>query len=1523
MSFRRLLTSFVMLVVVFAISDVALRQRGVTRPSPVEATASGATTIVPTNFDFSSNSGEVGTPPANHDFADGGDDWTKTGGNVSYSNGYASITSGYTRVKSSGFTVDTAADVIRINFRTPGTGFKLANVIIRRASDDAQLRSYTLVSGSVTINDFEERQFPIGQWAGTDIKFEVYRVFGKIEFDDVVQAQIAPNWDTNNGDIRLKEGGPTGQYASFEDTIYSSDFHLVDSRIELSYAYPGSANHYLRVRVRETAGDAILSTTYAASCLPCSRGWTILVATVDPSDIGKQVYLELWSFYNDTELDNVGVNLLSAPLAAFFTGGAPVSTSTGQISYSHTDVLIPGKGIPLEFTRTYRSMSDQDGSLGYGWTHNYAWSLRIDADSSVMVRYPHGGSAYFEYSGGTLTAPANVFDTLVKNGDNTYTYTTVSAVEFDFSTAGKLTGITGRNGHETSISYDVNGDIDEVEDPGGRKLEFTVDGSGRITAVADPLSRNVGFTYDASGDLTVVNDVKSGTTTYAYSNHLMTSLTDSLSHVADQNIFDTANRVVEQTTPAGTRCYYYGSGPTYTSTACPAITPAAAAGQTVVVDPRGKKTTYDFDTKFRTTSVTDHDANVTTFAYDSSDNRTCVTDDLSNRTGYTYDSDGNVTGIIDGENTDTSCDLKSGGDQWTFSYTSLNDVDLATDPRGNLTDYIYDVNGNLTDVVRKDSSSVVLLWTCFTVPTSGSDQGLVTEIIESTTLTNCSGDKTKLEYDTYGNVTAQIDPRFSAQGTPPKTTMTYDLGGRPLTVTNELSHVTTFTYDNQNNVLTSKNHLNHTTTSTYDAKGKLLTVTDANTNVTTYVYDDADRLIKVTDAEDGVTTYGYDANRNRTAVTNANREINGTAESGADCGTAGTGNGVDNDSDGDIDDGCPSVLYTYDNLNLLATQTDALANVWSYSYDDARRLSTRTDPESQVITYGYNKRNELTSIDYPVGTTDISFQYDDAGNRTQMVDASGTTTYVYDAVNRLTSATFPGSRVVGYAYDKTGNLETLTYPGSDDVTYEYDEAHNLTSVTDWNTKETTYTYDNAGLAATATLANGIVTTFTYDNADRLTGISHDDGLTTVKEVTYTLDGVGIRTQRVDGLGTHTYAYDDLYRQTSVTYPGPSTDTYTYDAVGNRLTKNTDDYTYDAADRLTDVEGVTYDYDDNGNLTDRGSDSFVWDAADRLTSATVSSVTTTFVYNGGGLRDSLTTGGNTTTFTWDVARSIPQLLDDGHLRYTYGLGRVSQIDGSEVTHYYLSDALGSTMALTDASKTVVNDYEYDVFGAVSASSGSLANDFEFTGEQTDDSTDLQYLRARYYDPSTGRFVSRDPISGTAVVPGTANRYAYVLNNPANLDDPSGLCVLGAPCPVDAIVECVQDVKDCAEDIGIAAAQTVELAAYGGYVVTYTALDGLGGLPDPIEVFFLPLELQLTAAQARFLAIAAGADYVVGGDYVNTSGTGQPATWWPDWLENLLGGDSEDANCWFPCTVLPGISENKEGEITIDFQWPLGN
>jgi RHS repeat-associated protein len=271
------------------------------------------------------------------------------------------------------------------------------------------------------------------------------------------------------------------------------------------------------------------------------------------------------------------------------------------------------------------------------------------------------------------------------------------------------------------------------------------------------------------------------------------------------------------------------------------------------------------------------------------------------------------------------------------------------------------------------------------------------------------------------------------------------------------------------------------------------------------------------------------------------------------------------------------------------------------------------------------------------------------------------------------------------------------------------------------------------------------------------------------------------------------AYDDFHRLTSVPYPGPTTTTYDFDAFGNRTEMvaggNTTTYDYDDADRLETVtppspaSPVAYTWDDNGNLTDRGSDAFSWDFEDRMTSATVNSVTTTFVYRGDGLRDSrAVSGGATTTFTWDIASGLPVVLDDGN-QYVYGAGLTSMKQGGN-WYYYLADGLGSTMAVVDSSGASQRSYTYDVYGEVTGGSGSLANELGFAGQQTD-GTGMQYLRARYYDPETGTFLSRDPLASKPTWFGKS--YGFGNGNSANVTDPTGLCGVSDPwnCGDDAV------------------------------------------------------------------------------------------------------------------------------------------
>ncbi len=258
-----------------------------------------------------------------------------------------------------------------------------------------------------------------------------------------------------------------------------------------------------------------------------------------------------------------------------------------------------------------------------------------------------------------------------------------------------------------------------------------------------------------------------------------------------------------------------------------------------------------------------------------------------------------------------------------------------------------------------------------------------------------------------------------------------------------------------------------------------------------------------------------------------------------------------------------------------------------------------------------------------------------------------------------------------------------------------------------------------------------------------------------------------------GSTTIAYGYDRLYRLTTVTTPGANS-TYAYDPVGNRtsLTRSSaTTYTYDRADRITAAGATSYTVNANGNLTARGADTFTYDQANRLKTAGVGSTPASYVYDGDGKRTSKTVSGNTTSYIYDANRSLPVVLDDGARKYVWGHGLVYTVEGTAALVYH-TDGLASIRAITDGSDQVVQTYMTDEYGVSTESQGTSSQPFGYTGEQGDGEAGLVYLRARYYDPSAGRFISRDPFPGLLLVPQTVNGYPYVVNNPTNLTDPGG-------------------------------------------------------------------------------------------------------------------------------------------------------
>ena len=1292
--------------------------------------ASGALSPSPLNNKFTSGVA-VASAPTNWNFESGLTGWTTSGGATTLGGGqsgnYLSLSSGG-QADSSAFAVSSSGTTF--TFYLKGTSYVAFYVAT------SPYTSWTQKFFGKGTASWTAKTINLSSYSGQTIKVR-YRTFGANGFDEGAGRDQTPNWsaggapvwssgisvpattaslgDYFNGSANCTGSAApaatsTGTWLNNNDSIMSSPFTIPGDAGRMSFHFSTSGTG-----PAATISLYLASENYATQHVLYNHTFSGAQGIYTSCTVGSWAGQTAKVKIAGSTGGSLGV-INGGELTSFnaLVSDEEVSVVSGLPTIRETDVAVPGKGVALDFTRTYApGGAVQQGSMGWGWIHTYDAKLTLMNNGDVLVRYPGGPQALFTYSGGTLTAPQGLTDTLVKNGDNTYTLTTKTGTKMNFDTAGKLANLKDRSNNTTTVAYDASGFISTVTDPGGRQLAFTIDGVGRVTQVLDPLSRTVGYAYDSNGDLVTVTDVKGGTTTYTYSNHRLTGITDQLSHTQTYT-YDGANRVVEQQNPlGGVTCSYYGAPPAYASTNCPGVSPAPNAGETVRVDPLGNKQTTQFDTSFRPTGVRDALGYETTYTYETggslcspanNGNRCSITDPLGHTTSFTYDAMQNVLTQTDAY-----------GKTTTLTYNSLNEVLTATDPLSHVTTNTYDANGNLTSVTNALSQT-----TTYT-PNGDGTLASVTDPLSHTT---------SFTYDTYGNVLTQADPLTHTA------TLTYDLGGRKLTATDALSHATTYTYDNMNHVLSVTDPLTHMTSTVYNAKGLRTSVIDANNKTTSFAYDAADRLTTVTDPLTQTVTYVYDANGNRTSMTDTRGKI---------------------------------TTYAYDALNRLTSVTDPLSRATTYVYDGAGRRTSRTDAKSQTTAYTYDNVNRLSGIDYPVGTPDVTFTFDDAGNRLTMTDGTGTTNFTYDALNRPTYISDGSANVVGYGYDAAGRRTSITYPGSTGtVTYGYDNANRLTTVTDWLNVATSYTYDAANRPTSTTLGNGLISDRTYDDANGLLTLVNRDGGTTISSYTYTLDNVGNRSQVVDTTGTTTYGYDGLYRLTGTTYPNLDVQSYTYDQMGNRLTKvhngTPTNYTYDDAGQMTAAGGTSYTYDNNGNTATAGADTYTWDSANRLAGTTLGGVTSTYGYNGAGLRTSRTIGGVTVMYAWDLTGSLPNVLQDtAGNKYVYGLDLISKTNGV-TQEYYLTDGLGSTTGITDNSGTVTGTYEYDVFGAVRAQSGATT-EWSYTGEQNDP-TGLEYLRARYYDASTGRFLSQDPLP-------LMQRYAYANDNPANLVDPSGL------------------------------------------------------------------------------------------------------------------------------------------------------
>ncbi len=309
----------------------------------------------------------------------------------------------------------------------------------------------------------------------------------------------------------------------------------------------------------------------------------------------------------------------------------------------------------------------------------------------------------------------------------------------------------------------------------------------------------------------------------------------------------------------------------------------------------------------------------------------------------------------------------------------------------------------------------------------------------------------------------------------------------------------------------------------------------------------------------------------------------------------------------------------------------------------------------------------------------------------------------------------------------------------------------------------------------------MVTTYSYDRVQRLTDLTNARAGATITSHAYTLDNEGDRTalsEFVSGItpaGTtdgFTMGYDGLLRLTAVAVTNP--EGFTLDGASN-VTARTGPaatFSYDQANRLTSDGTSAYTWSAADRLVQRGADTFTYDALDRLTGSTVAGTPRTYAYDGDGLLHSRSAP-LPTTFLWDPATSPARLLQVGSDRLVYGLGPlyIAKVDGTTAT--FARDGGKSVRAEVNDLGLVTGSYRYRAYGALAQSSGLGPSVLGYAGQLTDPSG-LVYMRARWYDPQAGRFLSRDLVLGDSAIPRSLNAYGYAFANPLTLSDPSGTC-----------------------------------------------------------------------------------------------------------------------------------------------------
>ncbi len=1062
--------------------------------------------------------------------------------------------------------------------------------------------------------------------------------------------------------------------------------------------------------------------------------------------------------------------------------------------------------------------------------------------SEYSVSYPDGSREIYGLSDG-----ANRFF-LTQSTDpsgNTLTYS------YDIQM--RLVSVTDAIGQVTVLSYE-NADplkITKVTDPFGRFATFDYDGSGRLIKITDVIGIMSQFTYDGTGDFINSMTTPYGTTIFVQTN-------------------EGTRRVLDVTNPLGQRerVEFRHQAPGINA-ADPANT--VPTGIQLQNDLNHYRNSFYWDAQAMEIAPEDYTkATIYHWLHSPQSLTSRVLEStkrpLENRVWFNYP--GQASSILEGNSAQPSLVARVMDDGTTqlsaFTYNSIGKVTLAQDPSGRITQSTYDTNQIDLLEVRQQPSSI----------------------------------NERLASFTYN---AQHLPLTMTDAAGQTTTFTYNAAGQPLTITNAKNETTTLAYDANGYLQSITGALpGSTTTFTYDGFGRPRTVTDSEGYTVTTDYDALDRPTKITVPDgtfeqivynrlDAVTVKDrlgrlshttYDQLRRVIFIKDALGRL--TKLDWCNCGSLEK-----------LTDPLGQVTTWFHDLQGRTTDKVYADNTtMSYAYESATsRLKSSTDAKGQVKNFTYFNDNDLKQVSYAnavVATPPVNFEYDSSYNRpTKMTDGTGDTTFAYnpitntptlgagmlsgingplsndviqysydelsrvldrsingvsssvvfDAIGRSTSATNPlGTFTYGYV-NTTARLNQITLPNGQNTLFDYfnnNGDQRLKTIHNKNASAATlskfdYEY-NAESQITkwtqqADAATPTVHHFEYDSANQLLADTVKNQLTSaiLKQYIYGYDKAGNRTSEQINHAVTTASHNSVNQLTGTDGTGGGPTRFEGDlselATVNVSTASTNvvasvdsnkvfratlnlpvgtntvaivarDYSGNnntSTNRYKVVVGSaggprTLTYDLNGNCTGDGVRTYEWDAKDQLVAINQGTHRTEMEYDGMSRRVHIVEKESNVVvdekrFVWCGMEICEERDGTGGTvtKRFYGQG-VQVVGGANAGNYfYTRDHLGSVREVVGSDgTTVAARYDYDPYGRRTLVSGTDLADFGFTGHYVHKVSGLNLALFRAYDADLGRYLSRDPI-GEA---GGPNLYAYVHGNPINYQDPHGLAAIAA-------------------------------------------------------------------------------------------------------------------------------------------------